>query len=226
MAHEKRRNQFLSESSQSKDVIKVPVIIKTDNVGSLGAIMSSLQYINASDAEGISTVDVVFSGIGDVTSSDVDTAHESKATIFAFNVKIPSSIQKQISGIAVDVKNSNIIYNMLNQVNELLQSKLFIPVPGQLLGKGSIKQIFNLNKLGKVAGTEITTGLIRIKGSKVRIMRGNRNCIYTGTIKSLNIGKQAVEEVKEGSDCGISFYDFDNYAEGDVIECFTTSVIK
>lgn len=221
--HDMLRASILQSTlrEEKKEVIKVPIVIKADNFGSLEAIRLTLQQMNISDDDGICIVDIVHCGIGELTSNDVNLAHESKGVLVAFNTKVPSSVQKICGEWNTKVVSHNVIYHLLNDVEILLKNKLFPPPPGNLLGTGRIKQIFNLNRIGKIAGMEVLSGTIKMDDSRVRIMRGHRNCLYTGKIKSLNSGKLQIRDIGEGSECGISFIDFSDFLEEDVVECFT-----
>jgi translation initiation factor IF-2 len=162
---------------------------------------------------------VVYSGVSEVTSSDVAIAAVAKAKIIAFNVGSNFVASEAARASNVDVGYYDVVYTLLDEMQERIQVLLAPPPPGSLVGRATIKKVFKLGKVGKVAGCEVTEGVIRME-SKCRVMRGKRNPVYTGTLSSLKVVKENKAEVPSGSECGISFEKFQDFEEGDVIECF------
>mmetsp|Transcript_15492 Transcript_15492/g.14023 ORF Transcript_15492/g.14023 Transcript_15492/m.14023 type:complete len:940 (+) Transcript_15492:57-2876(+) len=213
----------LSEGGiDNREIIKVPVVIKGDVSGSVEALKSALANLRQSDKTAICEVDIVASNIGEVTASDVAIAAVSKAKILAFNVGTKSNVMDLARGSNVEIGFYNVVYDLLDEIEKTVKETLSPPPPGQLVGKAEIKKAFKVGKVGKVAGCLVTEGLIKA-GSKIRIMRGSRNPIFTGKMSSLKIVKESVSEVIEGSECGISFVDFQDFLEGDIIECFSVN---
>lgn len=206
----------------TREILKVPVLLKGDVTGSVEALRQSLDALTAQDDEAICKVDIVYSGIGEVTSSDVAIAAAAKAKILAFNVGCGFVAAEDARGSNVEVGYYDVVYTLLDEIQAKVTSTLAPPPPGVLVGRALIKKVFRIGKLGKIAGCEVSEGVIKME-SKVRVMRGKRNCIYTGTLSSLKVVKEQVTEVPNGSDCGISFDDFQNFEENDVIECFTSA---
>ena len=214
---------FLSGGTiDSRQIIKVPLVIKADVSGSIDALKSSLENMRESDETAICQVDIVQAGIGEVTASDVAIAAVSKAKILAFNVGVKSNVIEISKSSNVEIGFYNVVYDLLNEIEKKVKDTLAPPPPGVLIGKAEIKKSFRVGKSGKVAGCLVLNGTIKT-GSKVRIMRGNRNPIYSGVMTSLRVVKDKVEEVAEGGECGISFEDFTDFEEGDIVECFSTS---
>eukprot|EP01035_Chromulina_nebulosa_P018582 gene18582-24308_t len=213
----------LSEGGiDNREIIKVPVVIKGDVSGSVEALKSALANLRQSDKTAICEVDIVSSNIGEVTASDVAIAAVSKAKILAFNVGTKSNVMDLARGSNVEIGFYNVVYDLLDEIEKTVKETLSPPPPGQLVGKAEIKKAFKVGKVGKVAGCLVTEGVIKA-GSKIRIMRGSRNPIFTGKMSSLKIVKESVTEVIEGSECGISFVDFQDFLEGDIIECFSVN---
>ena len=206
-------------NADRREVLKVPLLIKADVSGSVEAIRAAIDRLQLSDEDAICKADIVFSGVGDVTSSDVAVAAASKARIIAFNVAAGFNAMEDARGTNVDIGYYNVVYDLLDELEKVIKSTLAPPPPGTLVGKAEIKKVFKLGKVGKVAGCMVTEGLLK-SDSQVRIMRGKRNPIYTGTLSSLKVVKDTVAEVPSGSDCGMSFTDFQDFEEGDIVECF------
>jgi translation initiation factor IF-2 len=200
-------------------VIKVPIILKGDVAGSVEALRSSIDKLQMSDDEATCKADIVFSGVGEVTSSDVAIAAVSKARILAFNVAASFNAMEESRATNVKIDYYNVVYDLLDEIEKVIKTTLAPPPPGTLVGRADIKKVFKLGKVGKVAGCLVTEGMMKAE-SQVRIMRGKRNPVYTGKFSSLKVVKDAVAEVPSGSECGISFEDFQDFEEGDVIECF------
>jgi translation initiation factor IF-2 len=189
--------------------------------GSVEAIRQALEAIEISDDFAICKVDVVIAGVGDVTSSDIAIAAVSKAKVIAFGVTAGFNSIEEARSLNVDIGYYNVVYELLDELENKLKVTLAPPPPGKLVGRGEIKKIFKLGKAGKIAGCLVLEGVIKTE-SKVRIMRGKRNPVYTGSLSTLKVVKDDVKEVPVGSDCGMSFRDFSDFEEGDIIECFIT----
>lgn len=213
----------LSEGGiDNREIMKVPLVLKADVSGSVEALKTSLDGIRESDNTAICAVDIVQAGIGDITASDVAIAAVSKAKILAFNVAVKSNVMEIAKSANVEIGFYNVVYDLLDEIAKKVKETLSPPPPGILVGKAEVKKSFKVGKAGKVAGCIVTEGLIRA-GSKVRIMRGSRNPVYSGLMSSLRFGKDTIEEVIQGSECGISFVDFQDFEEGDVVECFSSN---
>lgn len=217
----KAQAQGLAQGSlEMKEVIKVPIVIKGDVAGSVEALASSILALELSDDEAVCRPDIVYQGVGPVTSSDVAVASVSKAKIFAFNVAAGVAAMEEARATNVDIGYYNVVYDMLDEVEQTIKTSL-APPPGTLVGRAEIKKVFKLGKVGKIAGCMVTEGMVKLE-SQVRVMRGKRNPVFTGKLSSLKVVKDEVSEVPNGSECGMAFEDFKDFEEGDVIECFIT----
>ena len=213
---------FADGTFDNREIIKVPVLLKGDVAGSVEAIRMAVEALETSDKEAICKVDIVFSGVGDVTSSDVSIAAAAKAKVIAFNVAAGIGAMDDARGNNVVISYYNVVYDLLDELTATIQKTLAPPPPGNLVGRAEIKKIFKIGKLGKIGGCSVTEGFLRFD-SQVRIMRGKRNAVFLGKLSSLKIVKDTVGEVAVGGECGVSFDDFQDFEEGDIIECFTTS---
>ena len=194
----------------------LPVLIKSDVQGSTEAIIGSLQKIAEENSE--VDVQVLHSGVGGITESDVTLASASNALIIGFNVRANSQARDLAQKNGTDMRYYSIIYNVIDDVKAILSGMLSPTVREELIGYAEIRQVFNITKVGKVAGCMITSGFVK-RGSKVRLLRDNV-VIHEGMLKTLKRHKDEVKEVKEGMECGMAFERYDDIREGDVIECF------
>ena len=203
--------RFTDGSFDNREVLKIPVLVKADVSGSVEAIIQSLEALEESDDTTVCKVDIVNSGVGTVTSSDIAIAAVSKAKVLAFNVAAGSGAMEEARSSNVEIGYYSVVYELLEEMEKNVKMTLAPPPPGNLVGKAEIKKIFK-GKGGKVAGCMVLEGFLRADSS-VRILRGKRNPIYTGSLSSLRIVKDNVMEVPEGSECGLSFDKFDDIEE-------------
>lgn len=205
-----------------KEIIKLPVLVKADVAGSVEAVCAALNGLQKEDDGAVCKVDLVFSGVGDVTSSDVAMAAASKAKIVAFNVASAYSAMEEARASNVEIGYYDVVYNLLDEIDLAIKSIISPPPPGVLVGEGIVKQVFKLGRIGKIAGCEVLSGMLKM-ASKVRVLRGKRNIVYMGSFQSLKVVKDDAVEVPVGSECGLSFVGFEDFQEGDKIECFVTN---
>jgi len=198
---------FADGTADTKEIIKVPIVIKGDVAGSVEALRAAIDALETSDDESVCKADIVYSGVGDVTSSDVAVAAVSKAKIVAFNVAAAANAMNEARSSNVDIGYYSVVYDLLDELEATIKTTLAPPPPGTLIGRAEIKKVFKVGKVGKVAGCAVIEGLLKANG-KIRIMRGKRNPIYTGSLTSLKVVKETVEEVPLGSECGTSFDEF------------------
>jgi translation initiation factor IF-2 len=213
---------FADGTFDNREIIKVPVLLKADVSGSVEAIRMAVEALQSSDKEAICKVDVMYAGVGDVTSSDVSMASAAKAKVIAFNVAAAMSAMDDARGNNVNIGYYNVVYDLLDELAATVERTLAPPPPGNLVGRAEIKKVFKLGKVGKIAGCMVTEGVLRFD-SQIRVMRGKRNVVHLGKFSSLKIVKDVVQEVSTSTECGVSFEDFQDFEEEDVIECFTTS---
>lgn len=211
-------SSFADGSFDMREVIKIPVVLKCDVAGSVDAIRASLEALEQSDDTSICKVDVVYSGVGDVTSSDVSIAAVSKAKVLAFSVGSSVAANAESRAANVEIGYYSIVYEILGEVEKLITRTLSPPPPGALIGRAEIKKLFK-GKGGKIAGCAVLEGTIKVD-SQVRLLRGKRNQVFSGKLSSLRVVKDSVAEVPVGSECGLSFEKFEDFEEGDIIECF------
>lgn len=196
--------------------VTLPVIIKADVHGSVEAIAGSLQKM-ADENTGIA-VQVLLSGVGGITESDVVLAKASRGIIIGFNVRANAQARDLAQRDGVDIRYYNIIYNVIDDAKAILTGMLAPTKREEYLGQAQIRQVFNITKVGKIAGCMVTIGTVK-RGAKVRLLRDDV-VIHEGTLKTLKRFKDEVKEVKEGMECGMAFENYDDVKENDVIECY------
>lgn len=203
--------------AQSRDARKeLPVIIKGDVHGSVEAIVGSLAKITEEQTE--VGVKVLFSGVGPISESDITLARASNAFVIGFNVRANAQAREMAKRDKVDIRYYNIIYNIIDDVKAVLGGMLSPLVREEYLGQAQVRQVFNITKVGKIAGCMVTTGIVK-RGSKVRLLRDDV-VIHEGMLKTLKRFKDEVKEVREGMECGMAFENYDDLKDGDIIECY------
>jgi translation initiation factor IF-2 len=164
-------------------------------------------------------IQVLHSGVGAITESDITLAKASNAFIVGFNVRANAQARTQAERDGVQIRYYNIIYNVIDDVKAVLSGMLSPTRREEYLGQAEIRQVFNITKVGKIAGCMVTTGMVK-RGAGVRLLRDNVVIHDNGVLKTLKRFKDEVKEVKEGMECGMAFENYEDIKEGDVIECF------
>ncbi|MDX1917457.1 MAG: translation initiation factor IF-2 [Rickettsiaceae bacterium] len=190
------------------------LIIKTDVHGSLEAINNSLSKIPSKDVR----IKIIHEAVGAITESDVSLASASKAMILGFNVRAATNVQAAAEKEAVNIKYYSIIYNLLDDVKSIIVDMLPPIIREEYIGSVDVRQVFNITKVGKVAGSYVTRGIIK-RGAGMRLIRDNI-VIHEGKLKTLKRFKDDVKEVKENYECGIAFENYEDIREGDKVEVF------
>jgi len=192
----------------------LPVVIKGDVQGSVEAISQALRGL-ATDEVG---VQVLQSGVGGVTESDVILAQASGAVVVAFNVRAHAEARDRAKRDGVDIRYYSIIYNIIDDVRAAMGGLLSPVIKENFLGNATILQVFNITKFGKVAGCKVVEGMVR-RGARVRLIR-DKVVIHEGKLSTLKRFKDEVREVQQGYECGMAFENYQDIREADTIECF------
>ncbi len=211
--------QMLSKITAG-EIKELCVIIKGDVHGSVEAIGSSLAKLQAKDV----SLKVIHAAVGGINESDVVLANASKAIILGFNVRANPQARDMARRDGVEIRYHSIIYNLLEEIRTALTGLLPTEMAEEFLGYAEIREVFNITKVGKVAGCYVTDGVIR-RNTKVRLLRDNV-VIHTGSLKALKRFKDEVKEVKQGFECGISLENFNDLQPKDVIECFEMKEVE
>ena len=199
---------------QDGDEQTVSVIIKSDVHGSAEALRDSLIKLSNEEVK----VKVLGSGVGGITETDATLAAASKAVIIGFNVRADAAARAAIKESGVDVRYYSIIYEAIDDVKAALSGLLKPEIREQIVGLAEVKEVFRSPKLGDIAGSIVTEGLLR-KSNPIRVLRDNV-VIYEGELESLRRFKDDVNEVKSGTECGIGVKNYNDVKVGDQIECY------
>ena len=198
----------------SGDVQTLPLIIKADMQGSQEALSASLLKLSTDEIK----VQIVYSGVGGISESDVNLALASKAIILGFNVRADAQARKTAEGNDVDIRYYNIIYDAVEEVKAAMSGMLAPEQREEIIGLAEIRTVFVASKIGTVAGSYILQGQVT-RHAHFRLLRDNV-VVYTGEIESLRRMKDDVKEVKEGFECGIKLKNYNDIREGDQLEVF------
>ncbi|MDC0217089.1 translation initiation factor IF-2 [Pelagibacteraceae bacterium] len=192
----------------------LPIIIKADVQGSAEAIENSVTKLSTNEVE----VTVVHKGVGAITESDVALASSSKGFIIGFNVRALPHARDAAKRDGVDMKYYSIIYELIDDVKNLLSGLLKPDISEKITGNVEIREVFNISKIGNIAGCMVKDGLVS-RNSKIRLLRDNV-VVHTGTLASLKRFKDEVKEVKSGFECGLMVENYSDIKTGDVIETY------
>ena len=208
--------QMFAQAQAGETVKTLPIVIKGDVQGSVEAISAALVKL-AEDNDEVS-VNVLHAAVGGITESDITLASASEAMVIGFNVRANPQARELAKRDGAEIRYYNIIYNVIDDVRNALTGML-APVRREThIGNAEIREVFNISKIGKVAGCYVVEGLVK-RGAGVRLLRDNV-VIHEGTLKTLKRFKDEVREVREGFECGMAFEHYENIQAGDIIEAF------
>ncbi|WP_119270989.1 translation initiation factor IF-2 [Taklimakanibacter deserti] len=208
--------------SQLKDGARkeFPILVKADVQGSAEAIVQALEKIG-NDEIGAR---VMHYGVGGISESDVQLAAASGAVILGFNVRANGQARSAAERDGIEIRYYNIIYDLVDDIKKAMSGLLAPTLRETFLGNAEILEIFNITKVGKVAGCRVTEGSVQ-RGAKVRLIRDNV-VIHEGTLSTLKRFKDEVREVQVGQECGMAFEGYQDMRAGDVIECFRVEKVQ
>ena len=207
------------EKIKDGEAESLPIVLKGDVHGSVGAIKASLDSLATDEVR----VNMLHSAVGGINESDVTLARASGAAIIGFNVRANPQARALAKRDGVEIRYYSIIYNLIDDLKAVLSGMLSPEIRETFLGNATIKEVFNVSKVGKIAGCFVSEGLVR-KGANVRLIR-DEVVIHEGELSQLKRFKDDAAEVKEGVDCGMAFTDYQDMRAGDTIECFSVEEI-
>jgi translation initiation factor IF-2 len=199
---------------KASGIAKFPLIIKGDVQGSVEAINASLNKLSTEEV----SAQILMSGVGGITESDVTLASASSAIIIGFNVRANKQAQELAQRDGIEIRYYNIIYDLVDDVKQAMSGLLKPERRETFIGYAEIREVFNISKVGKVAGCLVTEGIVE-RGAGVRLLRENV-VIHEGKLKTLKRFKDEVKDVPAGQECGMAFENYEDIRAGDVIECF------
>ncbi|PSO20506.1 translation initiation factor IF-2 [Bradyrhizobium sp. MOS003] len=231
-AHQKRENAAASISGmrgsleQMMSQLKTagrkefPLIIKADVQGSLEAILGSLEKLGTDEV----AARILHAGVGGISESDVTLAEGFNAAIIGFSVRANKEAAAAAKRNGIEIRYYNIIYDLVDDVKKAMSGLLAPTLRETMLGNASILEIFNISKVGKVAGCRVTDGTVE-RGANVRLIRDNV-VVHEGKLSTLKRFKDEVKEVQSGQECGMAFENYHDMRAGDVIECYRVETIQ
>ena len=199
---------------------EINIVLKTDVKGSEEAVKNALLKINV---EGVK-INVIRSGVGTITESDVVLAHASNAIIIGFNVSPSKATKETAKSYEVEIRLYNIIYKLVEEIEAAMKGMLEPEYEEVIIGEAEVRQLFHFSKIGNIAGSHVTSGVVKVN-TPCRVIRDGI-VVTTSKIASLQREKDQAKEVKNGFDCGIVVDSFPDIKEGDVIEVFEEREVK
>ena len=211
---QKAKLENLFSSAAEGEVHTVNLMIKADVQGSVEALSDSLLKLATDEVK----VNIIASGIGGITESDVQLAIASEAIIIAFNVRADANAKKLAENEGVDLRYYSIIYEAIDQVKAAMQGMLSPEVREEIIGLAEVREVFRSSKFGTVAGCIVEDGVLK-RNNPIRVLRNNV-VIYEGALESLRRFKDDVSEVRAGTECGLGVKNYNDVRIGDQIECY------
>jgi translation initiation factor IF-2 len=199
----------------SANINELSIVLKTDVQGTLEALSNGIKKLNI---EGV-VARIVHTGIGDINETDIMLAKAAKAVVFGFHVKATPQARLAANKDKIFIGYHSVVYDLLEKLEDMLKKCLAPTFEEQVLGRAEIRVVFSKGKVTKIAGCYVLSGLIKKANAKIRIIRQN-DTVFTGEIDSMKREKDDIKESKEGYECGIITYGFNDIKEGDIIECF------
>jgi len=190
------------------------LVIKADVQGSVQALSQALVALSNEDIR----INVIHSGVGGITESDANSAAASKATVIGFNVRADASARRIIESNGIDLRYFSIIYDVIDQVKQVASGLLGVEIREEIIGIAEVRDVFRSSKLGAVAGSMVIEGVVK-RNKPIRVLRDSV-VIFEGELESLRRFKENVEEVRNGTECGIAVKAYNDVKPGDQIECF------
>ena len=212
--------QLLAQAKENENVAELPVLVKADVQGSAEAIVQAMEKIGNEEVR----VRVLHSGVGAITESDIGLAEASGAPVLGFNVRANAPARNSANQKGVEVRYYSVIYDLVDDVKAAASGLLGAEIRENFIGYASIKEVFKITGVGKVAGCLVTEGVAR-RSAGVRLLRDDV-VIHEGTLKTLKRFKDEVPEVQSGQECGMAFENYDDIRDGDVIEIFEREEVE
>ncbi len=212
--------QLMAKAKADKSVSELPIVVKADVQGSAEAIVQAMEKIGNEEVR----VRVLHSGVGAITESDVSLAEASGAPVIGFNVRANAPARNSANQKGVEIRYYSVIYDLVDDVKAAASGLLKNEIRETFIGYATIKEVFKVSNVGKVAGCLVTEGVAR-RSAGVRLLRDNV-VIHEGTLKTLKRFKDEVKEVISGQECGMAFENYEDIREGDVIEIFEREEVE
>ena len=209
-----RMEDIMAQMGEGTGQLTLNLVVKADVQGSAEALRESLSAITTEKIR----VNVIASGVGGITESDATLAAASKAVIIGFNVRADASARRIIEANGLDLRYFSIIYDVIDQVKQVATGLLGMEVREEIIGIAQVRDVFRSSKFGAVAGCMVIEGTVK-RNKPIRVLRDN-TVIFQGELESLRRFKENVDEVRNGTECGIGVKQYNDVKPGDQIECF------
>ena len=206
--------QLLAKAKEDENLKELPIVVKADVQGSAEAIVQAMEKIGNEEVR----VRVLHSGVGAITESDIGLAEASGAPVLGFNVRANAPARNSANQKGVEIRYYSVIYDLVDDVKAAASGLLGAEIREKFIGYATIKEVFKVSGVGRVAGCLVTEGVAR-RSAGVRLLRDDV-VIHEGTLKTLKRFKDEVAEVQSGQECGMAFEAYEDVREGDVIEIF------
>ncbi|MEE8351596.1 MAG: translation initiation factor IF-2 [Rhodospirillales bacterium] len=211
--------QMFEKMQEESNLQILPVIIKADVHGSVEAIMGALDDLATDEVK----VQALHTAVGGINESDVTLANASKALVIGFNVRANPQARELAHAENIEIRYYSVIYNLIDDLKAMLSGMLSPELKEHLLGYAEIREVFNVSKVGKIAGCMVTEGMVK-RGARVRLIRDDV-VIHEGELSQLKRFKDDAKEVKEATECGMAFAKYQDIQAGDRVECFEVEEI-
>jgi translation initiation factor IF-2 len=210
-----RMEDVLAQMGQGGEgQLSLNLVIKADVQGSTEALVQSLTALSNDKIK----INVISSGVGGITESDATRAASSKATIIGFNVRADAAARRVVESSGLDLRYFSIIYDVIDQVKQVATGLLGVEIREEIIGVAEVRDVFRSSKFGAVAGCMVIEGTVK-RNKPIRVLRDS-TVIFEGELESLRRFKDLVDEVRNGTECGIAVKQYNDVKAGDQIECF------
>jgi translation initiation factor IF-2 len=209
-----RMEDILAQMGEGASQQTLNLVVKADVQGSVQALRDALTGLSNEQIR----INVIGGGVGGITESDAQLAATSKATIIGFNVRADATARKVIENQGVDLRYFSIIYDVIDQVKQIASGVLGKEIREEIIGTAEVRDVFRSSKFGAVAGCMVVEGVVK-RSKPIRVLR-QQTVIFEGELESLRRFKENVDEVRNGTECGIGVKAYNDIKPGDQIECF------
>jgi translation initiation factor IF-2 len=209
-----RMEDILAQMGDGASQQTLNLVVKADVQGSVQALRDALTSLSNDQIR----INVIGGGVGGITESDAQLAATSKATVIGFNVRADATARKVIENQGVDLRYFSIIYDVIDQVKQVASGLLGVEIREEIIGIAEVRDVFRSSKFGAVAGCMVVEGVVK-RSKPIRVLRQN-TVVFEGELESLRRFKENVDEVRNGTECGIGVKAYNDVKPGDQIECF------
>lgn len=209
-----RMEDIMAQMGKGEGQLSLNLVVKADVQGSVEALRQALVALSNEQIR----INVISSGVGGITESDANAAVTAKATVIGFNVRADASARRIIEANGVDLRYFSIIYDVIDQVKQVASGILGVEIREEIIGIAEVRDVFRSSKFGAVAGCMVVEGVVK-RSKPIRVLRDNA-VIFEGELESLRRFKENVDEVRNGTECGIGVKAYNDVKPGDQIECF------